>query len=68
MTLPEPFSTDNDIAKINVRYSTTDKEISIESEYSFKKAVYPPSDYNTIRSYYDVIVKKFNEQIVLAKK
>ena len=68
LTIPDPFNTDNDIAKINVSYSVADNKINVESEYSFKKAVNPPSDYGAIRSYFDVIVKKFNEQIVLVKR
>jgi hypothetical protein len=68
LTLPETFLNDNDIARIKVNYTVTDNLITVESEYSFKKAVNPATDFSNIKSYFDVIVKKFNEQIILVKK
>lgn len=67
LTLPEGFSLDNDLVKIRTNYVVSGNKINISSEYGFKKAVYPPSDYRNIKSYFDIIAKKFNEQIVLVK-
>ncbi|HVN58853.1 MAG TPA: transglutaminase domain-containing protein [Bacteroidales bacterium] len=68
LTIPESLAIDNPSAKISVKYSVADNIITIESEYGFKKAVYPSSEYSNIRNYYGIVVKKFNEQIVLVKK
>jgi hypothetical protein len=66
--MPEGFKLDNELAKINLDYSVADNIIKIRSEYGFKKAVYQPKDYSSIKNYFDIIVNKFNEQIVLIKK
>jgi hypothetical protein len=68
LTMPEAFSLDNEIARIIVGYTVNDDIITINSEYGFKKAVNPPKDYDNIKNYFDIIIKKFNDQIVLAKK
>jgi hypothetical protein len=39
----------------------------MDCSYGFKKAVYQPADYRNIKSYFDIIVRKFNEKIVLVK-
>jgi hypothetical protein len=67
LSLPEAYSMDNELAKINVSYTVTDGLINMDCSYGFKKAVYPPTDYRNIKSYFDVIVRKFNERIVLVK-
>jgi transglutaminase-like putative cysteine protease len=68
LTMPESYNIDNEIAKIKVNYALNGSVINIGSEFGFKKAVYPPSDYSSIKNYFDIITKKFNEQIVLVKE
>ena len=68
LTMPDPFSIDNAIVRINVDYKSEGNMINLTAEYGFKKSVNPPSDYSSIRNYFDIIVKKFNEQVVLVKK
>jgi len=66
-TLPEGFSLENELVKINLAYASSDGIISMDCSYGFKKAVYLPADYRNIKSYFDIIVRKFNEKIVLVK-
>jgi hypothetical protein len=58
---------DNDLAEINLKYSINGNLLKIEGNYSFKKAIYISIEYARIKNYFDTIVKKFNEQIVMEK-
>lgn len=65
--LPEPYAMDNDLAEIQLNYSTNGNFVKITGNYSFKKSTYRPSEYSRIKSYIDTIVKIFNEEILLEK-
>jgi hypothetical protein len=47
---------------------SSEKEILIVGTYKFNKAVYAPEDYGKLKYYYNQIVKKFNEKIVLVRE
>ncbi len=65
--LPESYHMDNDLAEINVNYSSSGSILSIEGNYNFKKSKYISGEYSKIKSYIDIIIKRFNEKIVLEK-
>lgn len=65
--LPESYHMDNELAEINLNYSSGESILRIEGNYNFKKSIYVSNEYSRIKSYYDIIIKKFNEQIVLEK-
>jgi len=46
----------------------TDKGIQFRSRIRLNKTYFPPDEYESLRSFYDMIVKKQGEQIVLKKK
>ncbi|SEN29837.1 Transglutaminase-like enzyme, putative cysteine protease [Chitinophaga rupis] len=46
----------------------TDKAIQFRSRIRLNKTYFAPDEYESLRSFYDMIVKKQNEQIVLKKK
>lgn len=46
----------------------TENVIQCRSRIKLNKATYPPEDYETLRDFFDMIVKKQGEQIVLRKK
>lgn len=46
----------------------TDNIIQLRSRVKLSRAYYEPEEYNSLREFYDVIVKKHAEQIVLKKK
>lgn len=64
---PEPYSIDNTLAEIKVNYSTTDGMLKINGNYHFKKPIYVAKEYARIKYYIDIIIKKFNEEIILEK-
>jgi hypothetical protein len=67
METPDNYKMDNELAEIRIQHELTNGMLNIEAIYYFKKAVYKPHEYARIKSYFDTIVKKFNEQIVLEK-
>ena len=65
--LPESYHMDNELAEINMNYSASENLLRIEGNYNFKKSLYVSSEYARIKSYIDIVIKKFNEKIVLEK-
>lgn len=65
--IPEAYKLNNDLMEIS--YSAIRKEnvLVVEATAAFKKAIYQPSEYARIRSYFTTIVRKFNEQIVITR-
>jgi len=47
--------------------SNNGKEIQMRSKIVLYKAIFSPEDYETLRNFFDYIVKKHNEQIVFKK-
>jgi len=67
-TLPSPEDMTSEL--VDMKYSAVKKDdqtIEINFEYYFKKSVYPASDYQKIKTFYNFIVKKGNEKIVFVK-
>ncbi len=68
LSLPESISIDNDM--ITIRYtavSENDKTITISGMYEFKKDLYEKTEYADVKNYFNQIVNKFNENLVLVK-
>ena len=64
---PEEFEMNNELAHIKCNYLVNDNKFILSAEYIFKKTAYKPTEYTRIKSYFDSIIKKFNEPIVLEK-
>ncbi|HLO89721.1 MAG TPA: DUF3857 domain-containing protein [Lentimicrobium sp.] len=63
---PAPFTVNN--KNIRIVYTINDNEpgyLTVVALYMFKKDVYPAENYNEIKDYYNKIVSKFNENIIL---
>jgi hypothetical protein len=45
-----------------------DDKVSVTYDYVVKKPVYPAEDFRHLKNFYNVVVKKGNEKIVLKKK
>lgn len=65
--IPSENKINNQLFELNYSTSIADNQISISFNYYFKMSVYSPDDYSKIKFYFDEIVKKGNEKIVLAK-
>jgi hypothetical protein len=66
--LPQPLSIDNDQVYIEYQTVQVDKShLLVTGIYQFKKSVYNPDDYKNVKYYFNEIVKKFNEKVVLVR-
>ena len=65
--LPESYSIDNSLVKIVYRAKMMDNQLEFYALSEFKKPKYVPREYARIKSYFNTIVKKFNQEIVLEK-
>lgn len=57
--------------KIQLIYMVNDQSkdyIQVEGLYKFKKDIYPATDYNQLKAYYDIIVDKFNQSVIFEKE
>lgn len=63
--LPDPYMIDDELANINIQYIEKDKMVEVIANYTFKKPVYNKNEYPRIKYYLDMIVRKFNESLVL---
>jgi len=66
-TFPQSTTKDSELVSLTVRFSQDGKSIIAEGEYTLKKAIYPPSDYSTLKDFFDTLVSTFNSQIVLKR-
>jgi hypothetical protein len=66
-SLPDNFSLNNDLIDINLSIKYDEKSISIIGNYHFKQSIYQAEDYKDIKEYFDIIIEKFNQEIVLEK-
>ncbi|MFT3912283.1 MAG: DUF3857 domain-containing protein [Ferruginibacter sp.] len=69
--LPKPLMVklnDNDESFFEYVLSESDGSISLRSRIHIKRCFYMPEEYATLREFYNMIVKKHNEQIVFKKK
>ncbi len=65
VSVPETYELDNALATINLKYVVRGNVVEGIANYHFKKGVYVSEEYARIKYYLDMIVKKFNEQLVL---
>jgi len=66
--IPSEQKINNQLFELTYSASSDDNQIIISFDYYFKKYVYSSNDYSKIKFYFNEIVKKGNEKIVLSKK
>lgn len=65
--LPESKTINNQLFSLSYQVMTNDDIIIVVFDYYFKSSVYSPDDYSKIKYYFNEIIKKGNEKIVLSK-
>jgi len=65
--IPENETIKNDQFELNYSSSVVENKINISLTYSFKLPVYPAEDYAKIKYYFNEIVNKGNQKVVLVK-
>lgn len=63
--LPDNYDVDNDLIKISLVYNLKGDEVLINGSYLFKKSIYGSNNYTKIKNYINIIIEKFNEQIII---
>jgi hypothetical protein len=66
--LPTNHQINNELFELAYSTSVVDNQIIISYGYYFKNSVYASKDFSKVKFYFNEIVKKGNERIVLAKK
>jgi hypothetical protein len=66
--MPSDQKINNQLFELTYKLKTEDNKIDISFDYYFKKSVYSATDYSKIKFYFDEIVKKGNEKIILVQK
>lgn len=66
--LPETSKVENDLFSLDYNIVSADGEINISFSYYFKKSIYPENNYLLMKSYFNDIISKGNDRIVLSKK
>jgi hypothetical protein len=64
---PDNFKLDNELFEISLEFKVNETNVEATGSITVKKAVYQPKDYSNIKSYFNIIVSKFNQQIVFEK-
>lgn len=65
---PEEQNYKNDLFELTYKTIEEEDKVTVSFNYMFHNSIYAPSDYAKIKAYFNEIVKKGNEKIVLAKK
>lgn len=65
--LPESLEIEDDLVKISVKYKLDASLLEINASYSFKHSLYQAEDYAKIKQYMEIIVTRFNDQLLLTK-
>jgi len=66
--LPEEKSFINKNFSLQYKISSQDDKITIQAMYQFNKTIFQADDYLKIKTYFDLIIKYLNQEIVLVKK
>jgi transglutaminase-like putative cysteine protease len=65
--IPKDEKIGNEMFELNYSIISSDQTIQVKFAYSFRKAVYPASEYKNLQYYFNEIIKKGNEKIVFVK-
>jgi hypothetical protein len=65
LSKPENFVVNNKKTRIVYTINSDDKSLTVIALYQFKNDVYPAEDYKELKQYYDNIISRFNQKIIL---
>lgn len=65
--IPSNQRINNELFDLNYVVGNENNTLTLVFDYCLKKSIYPAADYSKVRSWFDQVVKKSNEQIVLVK-
>lgn len=65
--IPKTEYINNELLEISLEYLVENNKVHVKGLYDFKKSIYEPSDYKRLKYYIDLIVKRFNEELIFTK-
>jgi len=66
--IPESLSIDNENVKITyVLKNISENQVKVVGTYEFKKDIYSAESYSDLKRYFNKIIEKFNEKLILVK-
>jgi len=66
--IPDDYKIKNELFELDYIVTTKNQTITIYFDYYFRKSIYSAADYTKVRFYFNELVKKGNEKIVLSKE
>ncbi len=66
-SLPDDYSISDDLVDLSVSYSFENNSMTAKGNANFKKAVYSVEDYPKLREHFEMMVKYFNQAVVVEK-
>jgi hypothetical protein len=66
--IPADLKINNELFELNYSSKTLSDKLQVSFDYYFKKPIYQSNDYSKIKYYFNEIVKKGNEKIVIIKE
>lgn len=66
--IPEEQTIKNQLVELTYKITPEKGKLKVYFDYAFNKAIYPTNIYPQIKRFFEEIVKKGNEEIVLSKK
>ena len=64
LSIPNNFKLNDQLVHINLAFKQNGNMVEASGSYTFKKAIYQKNEYPELKSRLDIIVTKFNEEIV----
>ncbi|WP_420387187.1 transglutaminase domain-containing protein [Roseivirga sp.] len=64
----ESYDLSTPLISIDVKSEIEGNMLKITGEYTFKKAIYEPNEYSALKNQINLIIEKFNQEVVLEKK
>lgn len=68
VSVPENVQLNNELVQIIYQIQTLNQSINVSASYTFKHAEYAAEDYGQLKEFYDLIIEKFNQKIVLKRE
>lgn len=65
LSKPENFVVNNKKSRIVYTINSDEESLTVIALYQFKNDVYPAEDYIELKQYYDSIISRFNQKIIL---
>ncbi|MDR6241074.1 DUF3857 domain-containing protein [Aureibacter tunicatorum] len=63
--MPSELDINNELVKLDLKYSITNGYFVAKGNFKFKKPIYYQEEYKELKSYVDTIIEKFNQTVVL---